>query len=441
MLVAWDHGRLLNAFRTWVVARAGARVRSGFTISSPRSSRASQSYRGVFFCALRALRGHKARCSPSVPLVTLVLGISCLSSPATTYAQGSDTESKTSLALASPHQQSGSRAQDLPQENQTEALQIFLDCSACDFDYLRTEITYVNYVVDRKDAQVHVLVTTQQTGGGGTEYTINFIGQQEFAGRDDLQLYLSSSTDTADEVRQGFAQMLELGLLRYVAGTPLASEITILHEPRVQRPAAAQPEDDPWNFWVFRTRANASVNTEELRTGKFVFASLSANRTTEEWKINVGLNGAYADTEFELGDSDRFRNVTRNLDLTSLVVGSLGDHWAWAAGGSATASTFVNQDLTFRFAPAIQYNFFPFSESTRRQFTVSYGLGVTAFNYEEETIFGKTEEVLSDQTLTVSLDLNEPWGQSSMALEVSNFLEDFNKNRVVFFGGVSARVS
>lgn len=234
--------------------------------------------------------------------------------------------------------------------------------------------------------------------------------------------------------------MLELGLLRYVAWTPLAREITILHEPRLQRPAAAQPEDDPWNLWVFRSRVNAIINTQELRTGKFVSASLSGNRTTEEWKINVGLNGAYADTEFELGGGDRFRNVTRNFDLTSLVVRSLGDHWAWAVGGSATASTFVNQDLTFRFAPAIQYNFFPFAESTRRQFTISYAVGATAFDYEEETIFGETEEVLLDQTLTVSLDLNEPWGSSDVALEVSSFLEDSSKNRVVFFGDINFRV-
>ena len=82
--------------------------------------------------------------------------------------------------------------------------------------------------------------------------------------------------------------MLELGLLRYVAWTPRAREITILHEPRLQRPAAAQPEDDPWNLWVFRSRVNAIINTQELRTGKFVSASLSGNRTTEEWKINVG---------------------------------------------------------------------------------------------------------------------------------------------------------
>ena len=225
----------------------------------------------------------------------------------------------------------------------------------------------------------------------------------------------------------------------YVAGTPLADSIDIVHDPQAQAPAAAQPEDDPWRFWVFRTRANASYSGEEARTSKFVFGSFSGNRTTEEWKINIGLNGAYSDTEFDLGDS-MFRNVTQNLDLTGLVVGSLDEHWAWAIGGSATTSTFVNQDLALRIAPGIQYKIFPFSESTRRQLTLSYTVGTNRFDYEELTLFNKTIETLFDHTVIVALDQNQPWGQSSFALEISQFLNDPSHHRVVFAGGLDFRV-
>src|SRR5207253_3154546 len=53
-----------------------------------------------------------------------------------------------------------------------QAPRVFLDCQFCDFDYIRTEITFVNYVRDRKEAQVHILITTQPTGSGGDEYTL-----------------------------------------------------------------------------------------------------------------------------------------------------------------------------------------------------------------------------------------------------------------------------
>ena len=55
----------------------------------------------------------------------------------------------------------------------TPGLLVFLDCDrGCDFEYLRQEATFVDYVRDPRDAQVHVLVTRQRTGGGGREYRL-----------------------------------------------------------------------------------------------------------------------------------------------------------------------------------------------------------------------------------------------------------------------------
>ncbi len=57
-------------------------------------------------------------------------------------------------------------------------LRVFLDCrtGGCDQEFFRTELAWIDHVRDRKDADVHVLVTAQGTGGGGTEYTVRFIG-------------------------------------------------------------------------------------------------------------------------------------------------------------------------------------------------------------------------------------------------------------------------
>src|SRR5687767_9074607 len=67
-----------------------------------------------------------------------------------------------SLAAVSP-----SRGQPAAGADRTEGLKVFLDCPAkCDEDFLRTEITVISYVRDRQDADVHILVTSQPTGGG-----------------------------------------------------------------------------------------------------------------------------------------------------------------------------------------------------------------------------------------------------------------------------------
>src|SRR5512137_3145732 len=109
-------------------------------------------------------------------------------------------------------------AQTAPQnidELKKTAVKVFLDCDDCDLDFIKTEITFVNYVRDRLEAQVHILITTQQTGGGGQEYTLSFIGQNDFKGLNDVQKYFTSKTDTDDEIRKGLVKALKLGLMSY----------------------------------------------------------------------------------------------------------------------------------------------------------------------------------------------------------------------------------
>ena len=76
-------------------------------------------------------------------------------------------------------------------------IRIFLDCSYyCDEDYIKKEITFVDYMRDRRDADVHILVTTQGNGGGGTEYTVKFIGLGPFAGVEQTLRYNAPQTAT-----------------------------------------------------------------------------------------------------------------------------------------------------------------------------------------------------------------------------------------------------
>lgn len=79
-------------------------------------------------------------------------------------------------------------------------------------------------------------------------------------------------------------------------------------------------------------------------------------------------------------------------------------------------------------APAIEYNVFPYSESTKRQLTFNYTIGVDRFDYEQETVFSKRSETLLDQALNVYLDLKQKWGTSNTTFHVSHYLNDVGKN-------------
>jgi hypothetical protein len=335
----------------------------------------------------------------------------------------------------------GAPAESQESDDGPEALRVFLDCGrACDRDYLRREITFVDYVRDRRDAQVHVLVTTEGSGGG-TQYTLDFIGLEEFEGNDVRYGYSESRTDTRDETRSGIAQVLRVGFLHFIIDTPLAYEIEIGtgNGGGQRRPIMAQPEDDRWNFWVFRINTNVRASGEASRKQRNFNGSASANRTTEQWKIRAEVDGSYRESITELSSGD-FTNITRRYGVDGQVVKSLGEHWGASVRGGLSASTFLNQDQRLQVFPGIEFNVFPYSESSRRSLTVSYEVGVEAFDYEEETIFGKIEETLGSQEVEVTFDFEQPWGDSRIRARYNSFLNDLSKNSTSVSGNLSFRV-
>lgn len=375
-----------------------------------------------------------------VALVALGLATGC---PAWSTASFAAQDQRSGAADAAP----GGEAQDAARpaaRNQdqaaSEALLVFLDCNRCDFNYLRREITFVNYVRDGEDAQVHVLVSTRQSAAG-TEFAFNFIGRESFIGKDDTHYYRSSNTDTEDEIRAGIAQVLRVGFLHYLIDTPAGQQIQIRPGgPNGQRQVTmATPADDPWNFWVYRTSVNVNVSGEESRTNRNFNGQFSANRTTDEWKIRLGTNGRYSERSFELSTGTA-TDIQRNLGVNGQIVQSWGPHWGVSLRGGVSSSTFVNQDLTLSVAPGIEYNVFPYDESSRRLLTVTYEIGVSAFNYDQETLFERIEETLVDHGVSVTFDARQPWGESRVSFDFSQYLHDASKHRLEVGGFLEFRI-
>ena len=328
------------------------------------------------------------------------------------------------------------------QETENGALRVFLDCPRfiCDSDHFRREVPFVNYVRDRQDAQVHVLVTRQNTGAG-REFAFTFIGLEDFAGREDTLRYNASNTNTNAERRDGQVRTFLMGLLPYVAGTSVIDGLRISYQAPEGAEQAAQPGDDPWNFWVFRVSGGGSFRGESRERSNSVNGRFSANRVSEELKIELEGNGRLRRQRFEVDDTVTVIDNTHNYRLQGQVIKSLGlEHWAAGAQASLSASTFVNQNRVIRVGGAVEYSIFPYSESTRRQLTIQYSLGLARFDYEEITLFGVTEETRANQTLEISYRVRQPWGDVNANLEGQNFLSDFDQHRLELGGGFNIRI-
>lgn len=318
-------------------------------------------------------------------------------------------------------------------------LRVYLDCNVCDFDFLRTEITFVDYVRERQDAQVHILVTGQETGGGGTEYTLTFIGQREMAALGDTLRYVAPPATTPDDLRNGLARILKIGLLRYQSHIGDLSRFDVSYK-EPSKSTAPTAQHDPWNYWVFRTSANGYASGEKANNFVSLNGSQSANRVTEKWKTNLTFYVNYGQNRFELTDGSTFRSYSHSYGLSDLLVKSLGPHWSFGQRASWTSSTFLNQQRAMRFAPAIEFDVFPYSQSTRRQLTVQYATGVDYFAYQDTTIFNRISETRVDQTLITALDLKQPWGSISSSLEGAVYVHDISKRHLVFFNSLDLRL-
>ena len=327
------------------------------------------------------------------------------------------------------------------QPRQINGLRVFLDCQRmrCEHTHIRREIPYVNWVRDRQDADVHVLAISQSTGGG-QEYIFNFIGLREFAGHADTLRYTTSRTDVQDESRDGQVLTLQMGLMRFVANTPVTDFLTISYDAPGQEEVRALPEDDPWNNWIFTVGGNGAFSSETLERDYWFSGNVSASRTTDDWRIYVTARGNYSESRYEYEEIEDSVAVYNNSSYSarSYIIRRLSDHWGAGIRASIGNSISYNQDLYVRAASGIEYSVFPYAESTRRSLTLLYTLGVAGFDYEEITFYDKTTEVLFEQGLEVALGYVQPWGNVGADLEASSYLHDANLHRVDF--GVNMRI-
>ena len=315
------------------------------------------------------------------------------------------------------------------------APRVFIDCDRCDNAYIKQEISFVNYVRDPREADVHVLITQQATGGGGREYTLAFIGQRDCAALQNTLTFYSDRTMTDDDLRVGLVQILKLGLAPYVARTPMARTLRLQLLGKVKSNAVA----DKWNHWVFNFSLRGRLNGEETRASTSLTGSASVNRVTPESKFRLSSWAYFDESRFDYEDTD-YISSSNTKTLDGLYVKSVDDHWSVGAAANVSSSTYGNFALSTSFKPAVEYDIFPYAEATRRQLRILYKVGFNYDRYIEKTIYGKTSDRLWDQSLSATLEFNEPWGSSWLAVEGSHYFHDFGKNRVVVSGDIEVRL-
>jgi hypothetical protein len=324
------------------------------------------------------------------------------------------------------------------EENDTvrkHAIRVFLDCRNCDLNYIREEIPYINYVRDVKEAQVYILVTTMVSGSGGTQQKYTFQGQNEFRGMNDTLSYTSSPDQTRTQIRDKTTNLMKMGLMRYVARTPLSNEINIRHNGGLR----AQNVIDKWNNWVIELSTNPRFNADQTYRSLNLRNSVEVTRITEDLKFEFRINHSLNQQRFIREGADLI--AKRGAEsINSLLVKSLNDHWSAGLRFGVGASTLENYNLNTEFMPAIEYDLFPYADASHRQLRFQYSIGPQFSKYNDSTFYYKMRETLLKESVQVAYQIQQKWGNINLSLSGSHYFHDFSKNSIGLDGFVNIRV-
>ena len=314
---------------------------------------------------------------------------------------------------------------------------VYVEGIRLDFDYMRRNMQFVDFVNEPAVADVHIIITQRVNGSGGRVYSMMY-NNRTFENLSNYTLTTTSaSSDTQDERRKIITDALIMGLMPFVNESEVSNKLSIRYTGKGDTPTANV--EDPWNHWTFRGDFNGNLNLEESRKNFNYYINLRADKVTENWKIRNSGRMNVRTVEY-LSDGESYRSENISNYISSSVVNSLSPRWSAGAFFGYSNSNYTNIVYSVSLKPAIEYNIFPWDISDRKVFTIAYYIGPEWKKYYEETIYDKLQERLWEQTLRLDLKLVHTWGEIEAGLNASNYLHDFGKNRITLDTELSIRI-
>ena len=317
-----------------------------------------------------------------------------------------------------------------------DKVNVYLDCSwRCDSDFLQREMIYIDFYKDPKAANLHIIVNGERSSNGGEVVTFRFIGINKFEGVDNTLTVSILPNTSEDSEREKYLEVLNKGVYAYIIRTKANKIVSLTYsETEAEK---KEIKKDKWNSWAFSTSISGSINGEETYTNSSYYGSLTANRITAESKftsrfsINSNVSKyEYEDISFVTERKNKYANMT--------YVKSRGDHLSIGVRANYKQSTSQNYDGNYKFSPCIEYNIFPYSESSEHRMSFLYGISANHNNYTDTTVYLKIRETFSSHLLDLSYQNSQTWGSFSLSIYGDQILDknDLKKYNV----GISSNI-
>jgi hypothetical protein len=304
-----------------------------------------------------------------------------------------------------------------------------------DIDFIKTEVTFVNYVRDRTEADVQLTITCQATGDGGREYCLAFLGLGSYRDINSVLKHTTAPDATPDEARKTLVDNIKRGLVPYVARTGLRDALNIEFTP----PAAPAAVTDPWHNWVFSFSLYGWADGDQTYSSIFYNARPKVSRVTETEKLVFAGGVSTTRSQFVL-DTTVITALSRSYSADAAYGRKLSNHLALGGRFWYNTSDYNNVRYGFVLGPKLEYNFVSYSEYARHKVYIQLipvgGYG----SYFDTTLYNKLSEYAVQNEVVLGATLTRPWGTVELSADGSHYLHDFTKNRLSLYGSVSLRV-
>ncbi|TAH27301.1 MAG: hypothetical protein EAZ07_01715 [Cytophagales bacterium] len=315
---------------------------------------------------------------------------------------------------------------------------LFINCSKeCYQDFLRTELSYFDFVRDRFEADIQILIIEQEQSNGGKQFTLQFIGNNNWASKSDTILLSVLQAATPDEIRAKFLQQISIYLVRVISLNSINDNL-LIRFPR-RETAEIDTVKDKWNFWVFSPGIEGWAEGGTNNMWANLKSDFTIRRIDNQSKFIAKPYYNLVSSFFNL-NSVKLSGTAADYGINLLYAKSLNQHWSFGGITQLGHNYFLNIARTYKVAPVIEYNIFPFSINTIKQIRIAYQIGVSNFNYIDTTVFNLISETRPYNRLTLNIEYNRPWGSIMTGLYYNAYLDNFNQNRSGFNANFSLRI-
>lgn len=338
----------------------------------------------------------------------------------------------------------GISLQVLPQDNEISTpggrdalLSIYIDCPDCDMDHIRNNFREVNYVTEPYNADVHIRITEQTTGSGGSLYNIYLKGKGRFESDNYNFSFTVPGLSTWSEVRDVMLENIQLSLVPYLMKTPSREKLMLF----ITQNETLVEDTDKWKNWMFTLSGDGSYSRQEMASMMNIMGSVYISKITTRVKLESVTSLLLHHSKYNLYDEDTLllsldykQNSIHNY---TQFVKSLGEHWGIGGIGGVLKSDYSNLNYQFQAGPVAEYNVFKYSDADNKRLLINYRILYQYSAYNQKTIYNKINDELFKQELRVRFCYLDDWGSFNATAWGRSYL-----NRRSFFStGINMSVN